>query len=169
MRKFFLLGATILFASSLGTPALADGELGLGFLYHTHPIGVFYNAGGNTLHGGLAFEKNDVAEGSGALETEIGVAGAFLMNTWSGDSWGFGPAVGVAFTTQSPEGDGDSASQTHIGIGFYGHWDPTSMVSFWFGHGVSIDIDSPPVGDSTTDFGTYGGNIADFGFTVWLP
>ncbi|MBZ0267468.1 hypothetical protein K8I85_04885 [bacterium] len=168
MRKFFLLGAAVLMASSF-VAVNAEAQLGLGYLHYDFPIGIFYDMDGSTLGAGVGFAKNDVPDGSGFLETELGIMGFWAMDSWSGDSWGFGPSVAAGFTTMSPEGDGDSSSMTMIELGLRGHWDATSNVSFWFSHGVDVMISSPPVGDSTTDFATSGWNIADLGFTVWLP
>ncbi len=169
MRKFFVIGLAILAATVFSTPA-AEAQTGIGYVYQSHPLGIFYNMGnGQYLHGAVRFVKNDVADDSGSLESEFGVAGAWIMDMWSGSGWGFGPSLGAAWTTMSPEGDGDSASSTHLAIGLKGHWEATSNVSFWFGTGLGIDMYSPPVGDSTTDMALTGANIADLGFTVWLP
>lgn len=168
MRKFFLLGAAVLLASGF-TAVNAEAQVGLGYLHSDFPIGIFYDMDGSYLAAGVGFAKNDVPEGSGFLETEFGIMGAWVMDSWSGDAWGFGPSVAAGFTSMSPEGGGDGASSTMISLGLKGHWEAASNVSFWFSHGLDIMITSPPVGDSTTDFSTSGWNIANLGFTVWLP
>ncbi|GJM44250.1 MAG: hypothetical protein DHS20C21_10920 [Gemmatimonadota bacterium] len=167
MRKFFLLGAIVVLASSFSATAQAD--TGLGFLYTDAPVGVFFDLDGQYIHVGVGFDKNDVPEGSGAVETEFTVAGAWMKDMWENGDSGFGPSVGVMFNSRSPEGDGDGDSMTHISVGLRGHWNPVSSFSFWVGHGLAIDLYSPPVGDSTTDFSLTGANVTDMGFTWWLP
>lgn len=117
------------------------------------------------LHGAVGFAKLDVPDGSGRTESEIGLAAAWLYTMWGGDDSGFGPSVGVAYTSMSPEGDGDSASMTTIDLGFHGEWHATGSLSIYFSHGLEIEMFSPPVGDSTTDFGLRGANVTDLGFS----
>ena len=168
MRKFFLLCTAALLATGFSA-SNAHAQLGIGYLYSDYPVGIYYDMDGSYLTLGVHFKHYDVTSGSGALQNEFGAAAEWIMDMKSGDSWGFGPAVGGAFTIYSPEGNGDSDKMYHIRVGLKGHWDPTSNTSFWMGEGITIDIDSPPVGDSTTNFSLEGFNIADLGFTWWLP
>ena len=173
MRKFFLIGAAVLFATAAGTDqaeASGDGALALGFLYQAQPLGIFYDLGnGSVLHGAVGFAKHDVPDDSGFLESEIGLAAAWLYTMWGGDHSGFGPSVGVAFTSMSPEGDGDSDSMTTIDLGFHGEWHATGSLSIYFSHGLEIEMFSPGGdGDDTTDFGLRGANVTDLGFSFTI-
>ncbi len=169
MRKFFLIGAAVLFATAAGTAqASGDGKLALGFLYHDQPLGIFYDLGnGSVLHAAVGFAKHDVDEEDLfiEIESEFGLAAAWLYTMWGGDDSGFGPSVGVAFTSMSPEGDGDSDSMTTIDLGFHGEWHATGSLSIYFSHGLEIEMISPAVGDDTTDFGLRGANVTDLGFS----
>ena len=172
MRKtLMLLGAVMLLATGLSTTAHAQhaGQWGLGLLDTSFPVGVFYGINDQTvLHAGLGFNKFDVAENSGDLETQFGILVALSWDFVQGSGWGFGIIPNFAFTSRSPEGSGDGDSFTHIGIDLGGHWDPVDAVSLWFRHGLSIDIYSPPQGDSSTDFGTSGIDLGSFGATFYI-
>ncbi len=167
MRKFFLLCAAAILATGFSANN-AQAQLGLGYLHSDAPVGIYYDLDGSYLALGVGFNYYDLPSGSTSTETSFRVAGSWMMDMKSGDGWGFGPSIGAMFRNDSPK-TGDSASWTTISVGLMGHWDPTANVSFWMGHGLDIVITSPPVGDSTTDFMTNGVNIADLGFTWWLP
>jgi hypothetical protein len=171
MHRAFKLIALLSLALVVA-PAANAANWGPGFLYRSHPVGVFFGINDDaTIHAALGFSKVDV---DGPLfqdyESEFGLAGALLWDMVGGDNWGFGIAPGGRWTLLSPE-DGDSDNQFLLSAALMGHWDPADMLSFWFGHGVNIHIFSPgaPNADSTTDFFTNGNNIADVGFTVWIP
>ena len=169
MRKSFLLIASLVLAMGATSTANAQTEWGLGFLHSDVPVGVFVGVNDQTtIHAAIDFEKNDVPSGSSSIETEFAFAAAVIWDFWSGSDFGFGIAPGVSYRNFSPK-EGDSSSQTNIPILLAGHWDATDNISLWFSHGLNIQIDSPPVGDSTTDFGTTGYNLTNFGFTVWAP
>ncbi len=169
MRKSFLLVASLILAMGTVSTANAQTEWGLGFLHYDVPIGVFVGVNDQTtIHAAIDYQKYDVASGSGDLESEFAFAAAVIWDFWAGSNWGFGVAPGVSYRNFSPE-SGDSASQTNIPILLAGHWDATDNISLWFSHGLNIQITSPPVGDSTTDWGTTGFNLTNFGFTVWAP
>jgi len=169
MRKFLLPIAGLVLATGISSTANAQTKWGLGFLSADIPVGVFVQPNEQlTLHGAVDFAKYDVPSGSTQLETEFAFAVALVWDFWSATNWGFGIAPGVSYRNLSPQ-TGDSSSETRIPIQLAGHWDPSDMLSFWFSHGVVIAIDSPAVGDSTTDFYTNGNNVTSFGFTVWAP
>ena len=171
MRKFLVTVAASLMLAT-GFAPKAEAAVGIGFLYSSTPIGLFFRINDQTaFHVGVGFDIFDTEDGSGDLKSVFSLAGTVLFDLWTGDCWGFGLAPGVIFSTASFEDAGpvevDSETEIDILLWLMGHWDPCDWLSFWFGHGLTIDIHSN--GDSTTDFGTDGGNIADFGFTVWLP
>jgi hypothetical protein len=178
MRKFVLTiaGVAILTLTAAST---ASANWGLGYLYSDAPVGVFFGLNEQaSIHVGAGFAKYDVTASSAldsSVETEFALAGALLYDIWSGDGWGFGVAPGVAFALASKVGsDAKSDKVVVIHAHLKGHWDPTEWLSFWFGHGLDVEIFSPgDVGDSsfdsTTEFFTSGHNIADLGFTVWMP
>lgn len=169
MRKYFLLVAGLILVTGMTSTASAQTEWGLGFLNYQIPIGVFVGVNDQTtIHAAVDFQKYDVPSGSTADETEFAFAAAVIWDFWSGSNFGFGVAPGVTYRNISPK-TGDSRSQTNIPILLAGHWDATDNISLWFSHGVNIMITSPPQGDSTTDFGTVGTNLTNFGFTVWAP
>lgn len=173
MRKCLVTLAAALFLSVGLAPARAEASnLGLGFLWASHPVGLFFKINDKTTaHVALRFAKFDVESGSGQQSSSIGFAGAILLDMWSGDCWGFGFAPGVAFTSDSFEDFGtievDGQTEIHIRLWLMGHWDPCDWLSFWFGHGITIDMHSN--GDSTTNFETEGVSLGNGGFTVWLP
>ncbi len=174
MRKCLLTLVAALFMGTGLAPAKAEASgLGLGFLWASHPVGLFFNLNDTTTaHVALRFAKFDVPEGSGAQSSSIGVAAAILLDLWSGDCWGFGFGPGILFASDSFEDEFDGSSvdsQTDIVIELWlrGHWDPCEWLSFWFGHGITIDMHSN--GDSVTNFYTDGLNLGSLGFTVWLP
>jgi hypothetical protein len=169
MRKSILLIASLLLATGVARTANAETEWGLGFLDSDIPVGVFVKPNERTtIHGAIDYVKNDLPSGSTSIETEFAVAAAVVWDFWTATSWGFGVAPGVTYRNYSPQ-TGDSSSRTTIPIQLAGHWNPTDMFSLWFSHGVVVEINSPPVGDSTTDIYTNGNNVTSFGFTVWAP
>lgn len=176
MRKSFLLIASLILATGAVSTANAQTDWGLGFMYREFPVGVFVAPNDQlTIHGGFRFAQfDDKNLNVGDVKTEVGFVAALVWDFWSGSSWGFGFSPGVAYVNASPyEGDAgsiDSGSLVRIPVALKGHWDPTDNVSIWFGHGVVFDITSPiGGGDSTTDWGTFGANWADLGFTIWAP
>lgn len=173
MRKCLLTLVAALFIGTGLAPSQAQaGGLGLGFLWASHPVGLFFKLNDTTTaHVALRFAKFDAESGSGQQSGSIGLAAAILLDLWSGDCWGFGFAPGIAFTSDSYEDFGDvevdGTTDIHIALWLMGHWDPCEWLSFWFGHGITIEMHSN--GDSTTDFYTEGVNLGNAGFTVWLP
>jgi hypothetical protein len=172
MHRAFKLIAMLSLAL-VAAPIASAANWGPGFLYRSHPVGAFFGINDNaTVHAALRFAKDDLAETApdATIETEFGLAGALLWDMVGGDNWGFGLAPGVRWTMLSPK-DGDSDMSLLFSAALMGHWDPADMVSFWFGHGVTIDYYSPGAAgsDSRTNFYTEGANIADVGFTVWIP
>jgi hypothetical protein len=169
MRTSILLIASLVLASGVVPTASAETQWGLGFLDSDIPVGVFVKPNDRTtLHGAIDFVKNDVPSGSSSIETEFAFAAAVVWDFWMASDWGFGVAPGVTYRNRSPQ-TGDSSSRTTIPIQLAGHWSPADMLSLWFSHGLVVAIDSPAVGDSTTDFYTNGNNVTSFGFTVWAP
>jgi hypothetical protein len=170
MRKFFLLCTAALLATGFSANN-ANAQFGIGYLYQDFPVGIFYDMDGSYLSVGVHFDHNDVASGSNALQNVFGAAAEWMMDMKSGDSWGFGPAIGGAVTVNSYEGSNiDSGKLYNVMLGLKGHWDPTSNTSFWMGEGLRIDINSPGNNiKSTTNFSLEGFNIADLGFTWWMP
>ncbi|MEZ5065570.1 MAG: hypothetical protein R3B81_12630 [bacterium] len=172
MRKSLLLLGVSLMTVSLASSANAaghSGQWGLGLLDSSAPVGVFFGVNEDaTLHLGLGFHKYDVPTGTVDLETEFNFLAALEYDIWTGNQMGFGVMPALGFSSMSPN-EGDGASNILIGLYLGGHWDPSDAVSFWFHHGLEIDLYSPPVGDSTTEFGTSGVELGSFGATFWIP
>lgn len=172
MRKFLVTVAASLMLAA-GFAPKAEAAVGIGFLYSSTPIGLFFRINDQTaFHVGVGFDIQDTEENSGDRKSTFSIAGTVLFDLWTGDCWGFGLAPGVLFSTDSFEDNAigeevDSQTDILVMLWLMGHWDPCDWLSFWFGHGLTIDIHSN--GDSTTDFGTEGANLGQVGFTVWLP
>jgi hypothetical protein len=174
MRKLLLTLAAVLLVGTGFAPKAEASNIGLGFLWASHPVGVFFKINDRTTaHVALSFGMFDAEDGSGDLSSSFGLAGAIIYDIWTGDCWGFGFLPGIAFTNDSFEdfADGterDSETEIHVYLWLMGHWDPCEWLSFWFGHGLTIDIHDE--GDeSFTDFFTEGASLGSLGFTVWLP
>ena len=169
MRKSFLLIASLILATGAVSTANAQTEWGLGFLSYEIPVGVFVAVNDQTtIHAAIDYQSYDVPSGSTELKSEFAFAAAVIWDFWMGSDWGFGVAPGVTYRNFSPE-TGDSSSQTTVPILLAGHWDVIDNLTLWFNHGLVFTINSPSVGDSTTDWGTTGTNLTMFGFTVWAP
>ncbi len=172
MRKLLLTLAAALLMGTGFAPKAEASNIGLGFLWASHPVGLFFRINDRTVaHVALRFAMLDAEDGSGDQSSSFGLGGAIIYDIWSGDCWGFGFMPGITFQNDSFEDIGtvevDSQTEIHVYLWLKGHWDPCEWLSFWFGHGLTIDIHSN--GESTTDFFTEGVNLADCGFTVWLP
>jgi hypothetical protein len=176
MRKFLVTVAASLMLAT-GFAPKAEAAIGIGFLYSSTPIGLFFRLNDQTaFHVGVGFDILDAEEGSGDQSSRFSIAGTVLYDIWTGDCWGFGLAPGLIFSTASFEDDEfgderDSATEIDVLLWLMGHWDPCDWLSFWFGHGVSIVISDSGIegADSETNFGTDAANIGTVGFTVWLP
>ncbi len=177
MRKLLLTLAAALLVGTGFAPKAEASNIGLGFLWASHPIGVFFRINDRTVaHVALNFAMLDAEEGSGDQSSSFGLGGSIIYDLWTGDCWGFGFMPGVTFDNDSFEDeeiggeDFEVESETDIAVYLWlmGHWDPCDWLSFWFGHGLTIDIDDES-GESSTNFFTEGDNIANLGFTVWLP
>jgi hypothetical protein len=181
MRKSFLIGAAALVAIVLSTNAAFAGhagELGLGVLYRSAPIGIFYGVSDEAnLHLGLGFDSFDVEDGGPVLEkTRFAVAGALEYDIWSGESWGFGVFPGLLFESTSftdPPAGGtarDSMTEFHIAVSLGGHFDMGDHVTMYFKHGLAVEIvDTGFEGaDSTTDFISDGWNVGELGINFWV-
>jgi hypothetical protein len=173
MRKILLTLAAAALISTGFAPKAEASNLGLGFLWASHPVGVFFKLNEKTvIHAALRFAMFDSVSDSGDQSSSVGLGAALIYDIWSGDCWGFGFMPGFTFTNDSYEDFGgvevESQSEILVYLWLKGHWDPCEWLSFWFGHGLTIDIYDQ--GDeSFTDFYTEGANLADCGFTVWLP
>ena len=173
MRKFLVTVAASLMLAA-GFAPKAEAAVGIGFLYSSTPIGLFFRINDATaFHVGVGVDINDTEENSSDLKSVFSVAGTVLFDLWTGDCWGFGLAPGVIFSTASFEDNGageeiDSQTNIQVLLWLMGHWDPCDWLSFWFGHGLTISIEDDG-DDSETNFGTEGANLGQVGFTVWLP
>jgi hypothetical protein len=173
MKKSLSVAVATLVLALATTPAFAGhaGQFGLGVLNSSAPVGVFIGVNDQTtVHFGIGFEKNDVPEGSGAIETQFTIAGDLEYDIWSGENWGFGVFPGIAFGIASPEGDGDSGTAIDIALNLGGHADLISNFSAYFRHGLNISIvDTGAEGaDSLTNFGTTGWNLGELGVAFWF-
>jgi hypothetical protein len=187
MRTSFLLLASLLLAMGVASTAAAQhaGQIGLSVVTVDYPIGLSYGFSDKaTGHLGVGFTVlDDKVLGAGDPKTRFGIAGAVNYDIWqaTGSHWGFGLAPALTFDMTSFQ-DGasttfDSDKVFDILLALGGHWDPMDNMSFWFRHGVVIDMVSPgdvtsggttQSFDSTTNFGSTGDILAQFGWTAWF-
>jgi hypothetical protein len=176
MKKSLSVAAATLLLALATTPAFAGhaGQMGLGLLSTSTPVGVFFGINDQTMvHFGLGFEKPDTDEAdNGELTSQFSIAGALEYDLWSGDNWGFGVFPGVAFSSASFEDVGtvsvDSASEIALALNLGGHVDLASNVSVYFVHGLDISIVDSGAGDSATNIGTSGSDLGEFGVNFWI-
>ena len=181
MKKSLSVAAATLLLALATTPAFAShgGQWGLGTLYSDFPLGVFFGLNDKTtVTFGLNFRQEDTQPAPFDQESgRFGIVGALEYDFWSGDRWGFGAFPAVGFTSISQEDvvvggtnqSVDSATDIQIALALGGHFDIVDAVSIYVTHGLVIDSYSPPVGDSTTTFGTFGNQVGELGVNFWFP
>ena len=165
MRKALFLAVSVLVVSAPLASAQHLGQNGLGVVNWEAPIGYARGISDQTvLHLGLGYDHIDSVSDTFTLFGQLN----YDLIQHTGSHAGFGVAPSLTFQNESPDGGGDSASAFRVGLALGGHWDPMDWVSFWLQHGLYIEIISPPVGDSRTNFYTSGDLLGSAGFTFWF-
>lgn len=174
MRKtlFFLVAFCLIAATSASAKDVAK-RIGLGFTTTSAPVGgryFFSPKVGLDLGFGITSTQEEFTTGK---ETKTGWAvraGLPIVIIPVGDRVNF--LFNPSFQYMDPGAYGDAESTTQMSI--LGSLEFEVFVTGDFSvsasHGIGVDITSPP-GDaeSTTNWGTFGENVTQFGFHYYLP
>jgi hypothetical protein len=150
--------------SLIATAAMAHdvtGRFGLGFVSTDAPVGGRYWLNEKIgIDGGLGFSSIDTGDGSSS--TFVLNAGVPIVFNAAADRVNFLIRPGIQFTSLEAgtiiELSGALEFEVFV----------TDDFTVSAAHGIAIDMNSPDVGDSSTNFGLFGNNWTAFGFHYYM-
>lgn len=156
--------------SLIATAAMAHdvtGRFGLGFVSTDAPVGVRYWMNEKIgIDAGIGFSSFD--GGSETYSDFVLNAGVPIIFNAMGDRVNFLIRPGIQFTTGDMAVGGEKGTDIQISGALEFEVFVTDDFSVSAAHGLMIDMLSPDVGDSRTNFGLFGDNWTNFGFHYYL-
>jgi hypothetical protein len=149
------------------------GRFGLGFVLSDTPVGGRYWINERVgLEAQVGYSRDEMEVSPGQKESAssfsflVGVPISVMPDLSERANFIVHPAF--RYSSMSPAGGGDSDSQMNIFALLEFEVFIIDNFSVSAAHGLGFTIDSPAVGESTTDFGTVGRNATEFGFHFYF-